>query len=209
MDDRMISESPGTLQGGVPLLAVIIGASAGGPGQVQALLEQLPADFPAPIAVCQHMTTGATAMWAERLDEVSALHVVEASPGAKFEGGTVYIAPSGKHMRFLGPARKPRISLLPDFADALHVPSIDFLMSSAADVFGSRALGVILTGMGSDGAMGMLSIRRAGGATICQSVDSAPFSSMPLAAAELGAASELVHLDGMEAMIQRRVEGRV
>jgi len=202
-----LSESPGTLQGGVPLQAVVIGASAGGPGQVQALLEQLPADFPVPIAICQHMTAGATEPWAERLDECTPFRVVEASPGAKFEAGTVYIAPSGKHMRLLGPARKPRISLLPDFADALHVPSIDFLMSSAADVFGSRVLGVILTGLGSDGALGMLSIRRAGGPTIVESVESAPFASMPLAAAELGAASEQVHLDRMGAIIEARVAG--
>lgn len=202
-----LSASPGTPQGGVPLRAVIVGASAGGPGQVQALLEQLPADFPVPIAVCQHMTAGATELWAERLDECTPLRVVEASPGAKFEAGTVYVAPSGKHMRLLGPAGNPRISLLPDFADAIHVPSIDFLMSSAVDVFGSRVLGVILTGLGSDGALGMLSIRRAGGPTICESVDSAPFSSMPLAAAALGAASEHVHLRKMGAVIEARVAG--
>lgn len=197
----------GTPQGGVPLQAVVIGASAGGPGQVQALLEQLSPDFPVPIAVCQHMTAGATEPWAERLDECTPFRVVEATPGAKFEAGFVYIAPSGRHMRLLGPARKPRISLLPDFADALHVPSIDFLMSSAADVFGSRVLGVILTGLGSDGALGMLSIRRAGGPTIVESEDSAPFASMPLAAAELGAASEQVHLDRMGALITARVVG--
>ncbi len=209
MVERNLSESPGTLKGGVPLQAVIIGASAGGPGQVQALLEQLPADFPVPIAVCQHMTAGATEPWAERLDERTPFRVVEATPGAKFEAGTVYIAPSGKHMRLLGPARKPRISLLGDFADALHVPSIDFLMSSAADVFGSRVLGVILTGLGSDGALGMLAIRRAGGPTIIESVDSAQFTSMPLAAAELGAASEQVHLDQMGELIQARVAGTI
>jgi len=207
--ERNLTEAPGTLQGGVPLQAVIIGASAGGPGQVQALLEQLPADFPVPIAVCQHMTAGATEPWAERLDECTPFRVVEATPGSKFEAGTVYVAPSGKHMRILGPARKPRISLLPDFADALHVPSIDFLMSSAADVFGSRVLGVILTGLGSDGALGMLAIRRAGGPTIVESADSAPFTSMPLAAAELGAASEQVHLDRMGALIEARVAGTI
>jgi len=209
VDDRTYSESPGTLQGGAPLLAVVIGASAGGPGQVQMLLEQLPADFPVPIAVCQHMTAGATAPWAERLNECTPLRVVEAAPGDRFEAGTVYIAPTGKHMRLLGPARKPHISLLPDFADALHVPSIDFLMSSAADVFGSRVLGVILTGLGSDGALGMLAIRRAGGPTICERPETAPFASMPRAAAELGAASQLIDLDDMAAAIMDRVVGRV
>ena len=207
--ERNLSESPRTPHGGMRLLAVIIGASAGGPSQVQTLLEQLPADFSAPIAVCQHMTTGSTGPWAERLNECTPLRVVEAKPGDRFEAGTVYIAPSGKHMRLLGPAGKPRISLLPDFADALHVPSIDFLMSSAAEVFGRRALGVILTGLGSDGALGMLAIRRAGGPTICQTVESAPFSSMPLAAADLGAVSERVDIDHMAPLIMTRVEGRV
>lgn len=176
---------------------------------MQALLEQLPADFPVPIAVCQHMTEGATERWAEHLDECTPFRVVEATPGATFEAGTVYIAPSGKHMRLLGPARKPRISLLPDFADTLHVPSIDFLMSSAADVFGSRVLGVILTGLGSDGALGMLAIRRAGGPTICESVESAQFSSMPRAASDLGAASEQLHLDEMGPIIVARVAGTI
>jgi len=207
VDDKTLRESPGTLQGGVPLQAVIIGASAGGPGQVQTLLEQLPADFPAPIAVCQHMLAGSTGPWAERLNECVPLNVVEAVPGARFLAGTVYIAPSGKHMRLLGPPRKARISLLPDFADALHVPSIDYLMSSAADVFGSRVLGVILTGLGSDGAMGMLSIRRAGGPTICQTVESAPFASMPAAVANLGAASEQIPLEDMARAIRYRVSG--
>jgi len=199
----------GTPQGGVPLRAVIIGASAGGPREIQSVLEELPATFPTPIAICQHMTEGATGPWAARLNECSALEVVEAQPGMKFDAGRVYIAPAGRHMRLIGPAHAARITLLPDFADALHVPSIDFLMSSAAEVFGSRVLGVLLTGMGSDGALGMLAIRKAGGATICQSAESAPFSSMPLAAAELGAVSELVDLAHLGALIMRRVEGHI
>ena len=198
-----------TPQGGVPLRAVIIGASAGGPREIQSVLEELPADFPAPIAICQHMTEGATAPWATRLDECCALEVVEAQPGMKFAAGHVYIAPTGRHMRLIGAAHVARITLLPDFADALHVPSIDFLMNSAAEVFGSRVLGVLLSGMGSDGALGMLAIRKAGGATICQSAESAPFSSMPLAAAELGAVSELADLTHLAALIMRRVEGHI
>jgi len=199
----------GTPQGGVSLRAVIIGASAGGPREIQSVLERLPGDFPAPIAICQHMTEGATAPWAERLNECCPLQVVEAAPGMRFEAGRVYIAPAGRHMRLIGPAHTARITLLPDFADALHVPSIDFLMSSAAEVFGSRVMGVLLTGMGSDGALGMLAIRNAGGATAIQSAESAPFSSMPMAAAELGAASEQVDLAHIPALMMRRVEGRI
>ena len=189
--------------------AVIVGASAGGPREIQTVLEQLPAEFPAPIAICQHMTDGASAMWAERLNECCSLEVVEAQPGMRFTSGRVYIAPAGRHMRLVGPAHTARISLLPDFADALHIPSIDFLMSSAAEVFGSRTLGVLLTGMGSDGAQGMLSIREAGGATVCQSVESAPFSSMPRSAAALGGVCELADLEDMPELITMRVEGRI
>lgn len=199
----------GTPQGGVPLRAVVIGASAGGPREIQSVLEELPATFPAPIAICQHMTEGASAPWAVRLNECCALGVVEAQPGMRFAAGHVYIAPAGRHMRLIGPAHGARITLLPDFAHGLHVPSIDFLMSSAAEVFGSRVLGVLLSGMGSDGARGMLAIRTAGGATICQSAESAPFSSMPLAAAELGAVCELVDLTHLAGLIMRRVEGHV
>jgi two-component system chemotaxis response regulator CheB len=194
--------------GGGPLAAVIIGASAGGPSAIETVLSALSGDFPAPIAVCQHMMEGQTGFWVERLDAKCKLKVAEAKSGELFVRGRVYVAPGGRHMRIRGTYSAPIITLERDFADVMHVPSIDFLMSSAAALFGHRLVGVLLTGMGSDGAMGMLSIRRAGGVTLAQSEDSAFMPSMPKAAAELGAATEVVALDRLAATIAARVEGR-
>ena len=116
-----------------------------------------------PIAVCQHMIEGATGMWAERLDRVCDLKVVEAQNREPFLPGIV--SRRDRPVCTCASAARspfPIVSVERDFADVMHVPSIDFLMSSAAAVFGSRMLGVLLTGMGSDGAMGMLAIRRGG-----------------------------------------------
>jgi two-component system, chemotaxis family, protein-glutamate methylesterase/glutaminase len=194
--------------GGGPLAAVVIGASAGGPTAIETVLSALPGDFPAPVAVCQHMTEGATTMWAEQLDARCALKVVEAKSGDPFVCGRVFIAPGGLHMRIRGTFAAPMVTLERDFADVMHVPSIDFLMSSAAALFGGRLLGVLLTGMGSDGALGMLAIRRGGGVTLAQSEDTAFMPSMPMAAAELGAAGEVVPLHRIAKTIAERVSGR-
>jgi two-component system chemotaxis response regulator CheB len=194
--------------GGGPLDAVVIGASAGGPSAIETVLSALKEDFPVPIAVCQHMSEGATAFWASQLDRVCKLKVAEAKSGEPFVKGRVYIAPAGKHMRIRGTRVNPIVTLERDFADVMHVPSIDFLMSSAASLFGSRVLGALFTGMGSDGALGMLSIRRMGGVTLAQSVDSAFMPSMPKSAADMGAAGEVVPLQRMAKTITDRVEGR-
>ena len=195
--------------GGGPLEAVVIGASAGGPSAIETVLCGLPAAFPAPIAVCQHMIQGATEPWAKRLDSVCPLAVTEARDCERFEAGRVYVAPTGTHMLIRGTPDAPRVSLMPDFADAMHVPSIDFLMNSAAVVFGHRMVAALLTGMGSDGAMGLLSVRRCGGVTLAQSEDTAFMPSMPRTAAELGAVSEVVPLERMASVLAERVAGRL
>jgi two-component system, chemotaxis family, protein-glutamate methylesterase/glutaminase len=195
--------------GRLPLLAVAIGASAGGPKAIETVLSRLPRLFPAPIAVCQHMTEGATAHWAERLNGTCKVRVVEAQQGEAFLPGRAYIAPIGRHMRIRGSVDDPRISLERDLEDNMHVPAIDELMVSVAEIFGSRCLGVVLTGMGVDGAAGLLAIRRAGGATLAQPAETAFMSSMPEAAAELGAVLETVALDRMADVIAHRVTGYV
>ena len=199
----------GTPQGGAPLLCVVIGASAGGPGAIERVLSALPWNFPAPILVCQHMTLGATGPWAERLSEATKLRVLAATQADKLLPRRVYIAPIGRHMRIRGTASDAHISLEDDRAASQFVPSIDELMLSVAKVFGSRSLGVVLTGMGTDGAKGLLAIREAGGATMAQSPDTAFMGSMPIAAADLGGAKEIVPLDTMGALIAKRVAGKV
>jgi len=193
--------------GGRPLRAVVIGASTGGPGVIQTILDALPRDFPAPVAICQHMPHGFTRIWAERLDGTCRLKVAEATPGAVFKPGTVHIAPAGFHLRFKRNEFRVQLALDRDFADSLHVPSADIMMSSAAQVFGSAGLGVLLSGLGSDGALGMLAMRRAGAHTIVESEASAVAYSMPSSAVELGAAVEEAHSNEIAALIDHRVRG--
>jgi two-component system, chemotaxis family, protein-glutamate methylesterase/glutaminase len=199
----------GTPIGGSTLLAVAIGASAGGPSAIETVLRDLPWNFRAPIAVCQHMTEGATNLWAQRLNQACHVRVVEAQQGESFLPGRAYIAPIGRHMRIRGTIDDPHISLEPDRLDLPHVPSIDVLMESIAKLYGSRGMGVLLTGMGSDGAEGLLAIRRAGGVTLAQPTETAFMSSMPAAAAEAGAVGEFVQLDKMSRALMDRVAGKL
>jgi two-component system chemotaxis response regulator CheB len=191
----------------VPLDAVVIGASTGGPPSVEHIVRELPRGFRAPVAICQHMPSGFTATWAERLDSISRLRVKEARFGDTFEHGNIYVAPAGKHMRILREDKDATVALDSDFADSLHVPSIDILMSSVAQAFGSRSLAVLLTGLGQDGALGMLAVRRAGGHTITEAKDSAVAYSMPGSAVEMGAAAEEVLAPDMPQAIIDRVRG--
>lgn len=155
------------------------------------------------------MPTGFTRLWAERLNDSCRLKVTEASSGDPFVKGGVHIAPAGFHIRFKKVDRHYEIVLDRDFADSLFVPSIDIMMSSAAQVFGGGALAVLLTGLGSDGALGMLALRRAGAHTIVESPDSALASSMPASAVELGAAVEEAPKTELGTLIDRRVRGLV
>ena len=208
MTSRHLSAEPvGVPLGAVPLDAVVVGASTGGPATVESILRALPLDFRAPVAICQHMSAGFTQAWAERLDSLCRLKVKEARYGDVFEAGTVYVAPTGRHMRVLREGREARVVLDMDFADSLFVPSIDILMSSVANAYGSRSLAVLLTGLGQDGALGMLAIRRAGGHTVTEAQDSAVAYSMPGSAVKIGAAAEEVSASDMPSLIIDRVSG--
>ena len=155
------------------------------------------------------MIEGTTGAWAERLDARAASSTSSRRrTGEPFVAGTRLRRAGGAahaHPRHLRAADRLARA---DFADVMHVPSIDFLMSSAAALFGSRVLGALLTGMGSDGALGMLAIRRAGGVTLAQSEETAFMPSMPMSASELGAAGEIVPLNRMAKVIADRVAGR-
>lgn len=173
-----------------PFDALVIGASFGGPSVVESILEALPADFPLPVAVVQHIAPGVTKAWAERLARGCNIDVVEASNQAEFVRGKAFIAPSGVQMRLMRGSRGYRVRLDEDWADSLHIPSVDMLMSSAAQTFGSRTLAVLLTGLGSDGANGMLAVRLAGGYTITQDEATSTSYGMPGSARRLGAVVE-------------------
>lgn len=153
------------------------------------------------------MSPGFTVGWAQRLDPLCWLRVKEAENDERFERGTVYIAPVGRHLRFRKDRRLVTIRLDAELADARFVPSIDVMLTSAAEAFGSRALGVLLTGLGSDGARGLLALRRAGAYTLIQRPDSAIAPSMPKSAAELGAAVEEVAGSDLARVIIDRANG--
>ncbi|MGH7703582.1 MAG: chemotaxis-specific protein-glutamate methyltransferase CheB [Gemmatimonadales bacterium] len=156
----------------------VIGASTGGPAAIQAILERLPADFPIPLALVQHMPVGFTRPFAKRLDTVCRLRVVEAADGEVLAPGKAVIAAAGQHLR-LSRKLTARLSTEPP---SRHVPSVDVLMKSANDVRPGRVLGVLLTGMGEDGADGMSLIRAQGGVTLAESEASCAVFGMPRAA---------------------------
>lgn len=187
--------------------AVLIGASTGGPPVVERIVRALPADFPAPVVICQHMSPGFIEQWAERLDPLCWLTVKQAENGERCERGHVYIAPVGRHLRFARAGSAARMRLDADFADSVHVPCIDFMFSSAAEVYGSRALGVLLTGIGKDGSLGLQALRRTGAYTIVEDPATAVAPSMPASAVELGAATETAATDTLPHTIVARALG--
>lgn len=202
-------EEPGSVRmpAGFPAAAVLIGASTGGPPVVERILRVLPADFPVPVVVCQHMSEGFVGQWAERLDPLCWLSVAEAVDGERLERGRVYLAPIGRHLRLARDGRTAVCRFEPDAHDAFFCPSIDRLFSSGVEALGSRALGVLLTGLGSDGAEGLLAMRRGGCYTIVESPETAVASSMPASACALGAAVETVATDALPAVLVARAQG--
>ncbi len=173
-----------------PFDAVVVGASFGGPRAIEQIVSKLPDDFPLPIVVCQHISEGMTGVWSERLASTCPLQVCEAADGSALRPGTVYIAPTGNEAVLKNSRAGLRLSLQAASPDALHAPSIDGLFASAAQELGCRTLAVLLTGMGRDGAEGMLGVRMAGGYTIAESVATADSHSMPGAAVDLGGVVE-------------------
>ena len=182
---------------------VAIGVSTGGPKALEQILPLLPSDFPIPILIVQHMPIGFTTPFAQRLNSLSSIKVKEAAQGEPICPGTAYIAPAGFHMRVVPRISdsKPAISIEKDPADALHIPSIDVMMTSVAQVFGNRVIGVIMTGMGSDGSAGMGAIFRQGGLTIGQDEASCAVYGMPRVCAQLGVLTHVMPLSDIPAQI--------
>jgi two-component system chemotaxis response regulator CheB len=168
----------------------VIGASTGGPSALAHILGQLPGAWPCPLLIGQHMPAGFTASFAARLDGVSRLRVREARDGDRLEPGLVLLAPAGAQTR-LGPGQRVCVTAT---ADEPHAPSLDVLMSSVAQAASGRVLGVLLTGMGDDGARGLAEIRRGGGLTLGESAESCVVFGMPRAAMVLGAVEHLLPL---------------
>ncbi|MFB3813889.1 MAG: chemotaxis response regulator protein-glutamate methylesterase [Terriglobales bacterium] len=181
---------------------VAIGVSTGGPNAVQYVLSQLPADFPAAIVVVQHMPEGFTEMFAHRLDESCAIEVKEAQSGDLLLAGRALICPGNKHMKVRRLPLANVVTLTDDPRVNGHRPSVDVLFRSAAREFGAAATGLLMTGMGEDGADGLGEIKKAGGMTIAQSEDSCVVYGMPKAAIERGHALRVVPLDAIANALQ-------
>jgi two-component system chemotaxis response regulator CheB len=160
---------------------VVIGASTGGPRALAELVPALPAGLRAGVVVAQHMPGGFTETLAERLDRRSPLHVTEARDGDRVAPGSVLIAPGGCQAGLERTGGELRLRVWADRAQ-LHHPSVDVLLRTAARHAGPRAVGVVLTGMGSDGAAGLAEIREAGGRTLVESAETAVIDGMPGAA---------------------------
>jgi two-component system chemotaxis response regulator CheB len=176
---------------------VVIAASTGGPTALQEVVSGLPAGFPAAVLIVQHIPRGFTKSLSERLDARSAIPVREARDGEAILPGVVLIAPAGIHARLARRAGTALVALDEEPRDSLHRPSADVTMCSAAEAFGPRAIGVVLTGMGSDGTEGLRAIHLAGGLTMAESEETAVIYGMPKAAVEAGVVDRSVPLDRM------------
>ena len=184
------AQRPSPLEAPYPLVA--IASSLGGPKALAILLKTLPRDFPAPVCICQHISEGFTEGLTQWLGSNTPLKVVEASDGEQMQPGGVYIARSGSHLVVRS---RGLLSLDPSSPVRGFRPSCDVLLTSAAEAFGTRVLGVILTGMGRDGARGLKEIRERGGRTIAQDKASCAVYGMPKEAVRIGAAEEVLPLE--------------
>jgi len=193
-----VSEPQPTAEGGRPpgparrFDIVLLAASAGGLAAISAVLGALPGDFPLPVVVVQHMDPRHGSLLAEILGRRTSLHVEEAQEGAHVAPATVFIAPPDRHL-LVGPDGTLSLSQ----ADPVHFvrPSADVLFESAAASFPGRAIGVVLSGTGSDSNMGVRAIRSGGGAVIAQDPASAEFAGMPQAAIDTGDVDHVLRLE--------------
>jgi two-component system chemotaxis response regulator CheB len=176
---------------------VSIGTSTGGPKALQEIIPKLPKDFPVPIVIAQHMPPNFTKPFAERLDQLSQLSVKEAEEGETIKPGIVYIAPGRGHMRLKRRGIETLVNISDDKEEFIYRPSVDALMLSVADCFPGRSLGVILTGMGNDGAKGCKKIKENGGRIFAQNEESCVVYGMPRAVIEAGIADKVVSLEEM------------
>ncbi|WP_042144800.1 chemotaxis response regulator protein-glutamate methylesterase [Paucisalibacillus sp. EB02] len=193
--DRVKQKHPNTI--------VFIGASTGGPRALQRLILDLPKEFSCPILVVQHMPAGFTKSLADRLNNLSDLHIKEATHGEIIKDRTVYIAPGNYHMKIRRAGTVHAIELTQEKVRAGHRPAVDVMLESAANLSRINKLAVILTGMGSDGSKGIEILKKTDSEVIvlAESEESAIINGMPKAAVKTNAVNYIVHLHQMGEMI--------
>lgn len=183
-----------------PLTVIAIGASTGGTEAILEVLKQLPGDMP-PLVITQHMPPGFTDMYAKRLDRLTALEVREAKNGDALHRGLALIAPGGMQMKLLKNSSGYSVSCYEGARINGLAPSVDVLFHSTAECAGSHSVGIILTGMGRDGAGGLLHMRQEGAYTIGQDQETCIVYGMPMEAYETGAVCRQVPLGGISAAL--------
>jgi two-component system chemotaxis response regulator CheB len=185
---------------------VVIGISTGGPQALKQLIPQLPADFPVPVVMVMHMPVGYTEMYARKLNERTLLEVREAREGDVLRAGVALLAPAGRHLSFL---RRPEGEVVAHLDsrpfEMQHRPSVDVLFQSAAETYGRRVLGVVMTGMGSDGKQGAAWIKAQGGLVYTESEETCVVYGMPSSVVEAGLSDRSVPLDRMAQAIRETV----
>jgi two-component system chemotaxis response regulator CheB len=176
---------------------VAIGCSTGGPKALLDILPLFPKDFPGPILVVQHMPRFFVGAFAQRLDQLSLIEVREAVEGDVLKPGLALIAPGGVQLKVARRNTLEAVVKLSAEPVTLHMPSVDVMMMSVAQVFSERVIGVILTGMGNDGMEGMAAIKKANGQTIVQDEATCVVYGMPKAVVDSGMADRVVPLEKM------------
>jgi len=188
-----------------PIDVVVIGISTGGPQGLKVLVPQLPADCPVPVAMVMHMPLGYTEMYAQKLNELSPLRVIEAGDGEVVEAGTVFLAPAGRHLTFRKDGGRVITHLDVRPLDTLHRPAVDVLFHSAAEVYGARVLGVVMTGMGNDGQEGAAWIKARGGCILTEAEESCVVYGMPRSVVEAGLSDASVPLERLAEAIMGKI----
>lgn len=184
---------------------VVIGSSTGGPAALQKILTRLPATFPYPIMLVQHMPSTFTPVFAERLNQQCNINVKEAADGDRMVAGTAYLAPGGKQL-IIDPKQSDRLKVMPGDERLTYKPSVDVSYASAAKSFGDKVLAVILTGMGSDGTDGARLLKRSGATVWAQDENSSTIYGMPKSVIEANLADSVLDLDEIGTLLCRRGE---
>jgi two-component system chemotaxis response regulator CheB len=180
---------------------IAIGSSTGGPPALQKILSQLPANLPFGVVISQHMPAGFTRTFAERLNRMLPFLVKEAADGDVVLPDQVLVAPGGMNMITVQVRDQVVVRLKTPPRDEKYIPSVNAMLHSVARVYGSRALAVILTGMGNDGSVGVRKVKEAGGSVLAEAEESSVVFGMPREAIATGAVDKIVHLDQMASSI--------
>ena len=182
---------------------IAIGASTGGTEAIKTIVSALPANAPATV-ITQHMPPGYTSTFAKRLDACSQLKIVEARGDERLLPGHGYLAPGDKHMEIIRSGADYRIRLNDGPRVSGHKPSVDMMFTSLVESAGSNVVASLLTGMGKDGADGLLALKEKGAFTICQNEDTCVVYGMPKVAVSLGAAEKILPLENIaQAMVSQ------